>query len=84
MLKKNIIAKFSQALISIRKKFKLTQRQMSEVSKVKQPMLARFEKGINVPKINTAIKLLKPFGLALAIVKQDTQELVCVFSNEEE
>lgn len=74
--------KFYDALVSIRKKLGLTQRQMSEMVDIKQPMLARFESGENTPKISTASKILKPFGLSLAIVSDKTNEVVCKFENK--
>lgn len=74
--------KFYDALINIRKALGLTQRQMSEKTNIKQPMLARFESGENIPKISTASKILKPFGLSLAVVYDDTNEIVCKFESK--
>ena len=75
--------KFMGALINIRKALGLTQREMSDIVDVKQPMLARFESGENIPKISTASKLLKPFGLSLAIVSDETNEIICKFENSD-
>ena len=74
--------KFTGALIKIRKALGLTQRQMSDIVDVKQPMLARFESGQNTPKITTATKILKPFGFSLAIVSDKTKEIICKFENK--
>lgn len=70
--------RFHLALISIREKLGLTQRELSDKAKIKQPMLARIESGKNNPKINTAIKILKPLGFSLAIIN-DSNEIVHVF-----
>lgn len=75
--------KFYSALLKIRQSLGLTQRQMSEITNIKQPMLARLESGENNPKISTATKLLRPFGLSLAIVSDATDEIVYKFDNKD-
>lgn len=70
---------FYGVLIKIRQALGLTQRQMSEIVDMKQPMLARFETGENIPKLTTASKLLKPFGLSLAIVLDKTDKVIYKF-----
>lgn len=70
--------RFHLALISIREKLGLTQRELSDKAKIKQPMLARIESGKNNPKINTVLKILKPLGFSLAIIN-DSNEIVHVF-----
>lgn len=77
--KLNKRVEFYGVLIKIRKALGLTQRQMSEIADMKQPMLARFETGENVPKLTTASKLLKPFGLSLAIVSDKTDKVIHKF-----
>lgn len=77
--KLNKRVEFYGVLIKIRKALGLTQRQMSEIADIKQPMLARFETGENVPKLTTASKLLKPFGLSLAIVSDKTDKVIHKF-----
>ena len=72
---------FMGALSAIRKTLGLTQREMSDIVDVKQPMLARFESGENIPKISTASKLLKPFGLSLAVVSDKTNKIICKFDD---
>lgn len=69
-------------LAFIRKKFGITQREMSDITNIKQPMLARLETGENIPKVSTAAKLLKPFGLSLAIVADKTNEIIYKFSGK--
>ena len=45
-------------------------------------MLARLKSGENVPKLSTASKLLKPFGMSLAIVNDKTDEIICKFEDK--
>lgn len=71
--------KFHLALISLREKLGLTQRQMAEKTGMKQPMLARIESGKNSPKLKTVTKMLKPLGYSLAIVANDSKQIVHIF-----
>lgn len=60
-----------QATIEARKKNKLTQRELSKKSGVKQPVIARIEKCVNSPQTSTLIKLLYPMGYTLRVVPLD-------------
>lgn len=57
-----------EATIEARKKNKLTQRELSELSGVKQPVIARIEKCVNSPQTSTLIKLLYPMGYTIRVV----------------
>lgn len=57
-----------EATIEARKKSKLTQRELSEKSGIKQPVIARIEKYTNSPQTNTLIKLLYPMGYTIRVV----------------
>ena len=46
----------------------LTQKQLEAASGVKQPVIARLEKGTTDPQLSTLIKLLTPLGKTLAVV----------------
>lgn len=46
----------------------LTQKQLEEKSGVKQPIIARTEKGVSCPNIETLLKLLEPMGKKIVIV----------------
>ena len=60
--------------IRLRNKLNLTQKDVSELSGVKQPMIARIESGkVNV-RVDTLNKMLKPLGYKLAIVKEDYED----------
>ena len=45
-----------------------------ELSGVKQPVIARIEKGTSSPQIETVLKILAPLGKTLAIVPLDTDK----------
>ena len=55
-------------LIKARQEQGISQRRLEELSGVRQPVIARMEKGDSVPKIDTVIKLLAPLGKTLAVV----------------
>jgi len=57
-----------EATIEARKKNKLTQRELSKISGVQQPVIARIEKCVNSPQTSTLIKLLYPMGYTLRVV----------------
>lgn len=57
-----------EATIEARKKNKLTQRQLSKRTGIKQPVIARIEKSLHSPKTNTLIKLLYPMGYTIRVV----------------
>lgn len=57
-----------EATIQARKKNNLTQRDLSEISGIKQPVIARLEKSVNSPQTSTLIKLLYPMGYTLKVV----------------
>lgn len=55
-------------LIKARQEKGISQKKLEELSGVKQPIIARMEKGITNPQIDTIIKLLTPLGKTLAVV----------------
>lgn len=55
-------------VVKLRQKQGLTQKQLEELSGVKQPIIARMEAGTTVPQLSTIIKLLVPLGKTLAVV----------------
>ena len=46
----------------------LSQKKLEELSGVKQPVIARMEKGQTSPQLDTILKVLAPLGKTLAIV----------------
>ncbi len=64
-----------EATIEARKKNKLTQRELSKKTGIKQSAIARIEKCANSPQINTLMKLLYPMGYTLKVVPiEDTKK----------
>lgn len=55
-------------LIKARREKGLTQKQLEELSGVRQPVIARMERGITSPQLDTVLKILVPLGKTLAIV----------------
>lgn len=55
-------------VIEARKEKGLSQRDLAELSGVKQPAIARLESMQSTPKIDTLIRILNPLGYTLSIV----------------
>ncbi len=58
-------------LIRARQEKGISQKKLEELSGVKQPVIARMEKGSTNPQIDTLLKVLAPLGKTLAIVPLD-------------
>jgi predicted transcriptional regulator len=59
-------------LIKARQEQGLSQRKLEELSGVKQPIIARMERGVTSPQLDTILRILAPLGKTLAIVPLDT------------
>ena len=55
-------------LIKARQEKGISQKKLEELSGVKQPIIARMEKGNTSPQISTLLKILAPLGKTLAVV----------------
>jgi ribosome-binding protein aMBF1 (putative translation factor) len=55
-------------LITARQEQGISQKQLEAMSGVKQPVIARMEKGYTSPQLDTILKVLAPLGKTLAIV----------------
>ena len=55
-------------LIKARQEKGFSQKKLEELSGVKQPVIARMEKGQTSPQLDTILKVLAPLGKTLAIV----------------
>lgn len=55
-------------LIKARQEKGLSQKKLEELSGVRQPIIARMERGVTSPQIDTVLKVLLPLGKTLAIV----------------
>ncbi len=58
-------------LIKARQEKGISQKKLEELSGVKQPIIARMEKGSTSPQIGTVLKVLAPLGKTLAVVPLD-------------
>ena len=58
-------------LIKARNEKGISQKKLEELSGVKQPIIARMEKGRTSPQVSTLLKVLAPLGKTLAIVPLD-------------
>lgn len=57
-----------QTLIDVRQSKNLSQKDLAELCHVKQPFIAKMEKGVHSPQINSLLKLLIPLGYTLKIL----------------
>ena len=55
-------------LIKARQEMGISQKKLEELSGVKQPVIARMEKGSTSPQLDTILKVLAPLGKTLAVV----------------
>ena len=55
-------------LINARNEQGISQKKLEELSGVRQPIIARMERGHTSPQIDTVIKILAPLGKTLAVV----------------
>ncbi len=55
-------------IIKARKEKGISQKKLEELSGVKQPIIARMERGTTNPQLDTVVKLLTPLGMKLVIV----------------
>ena len=46
----------------------MSQRTLAEKTSIKQPVIARIERGTSTPKASTLLKLLQPLGYTLDVV----------------
>jgi len=55
-------------LIKARQERGITQQKLEQLSGVRQPIIARIERGTVVPQLNTLLKILTSLGKTLAVV----------------
>ena len=63
-----------EAVVEAREQSGLTQKQLSELCGIKQPVIARLESAVHSPQINSMIRILRPLGYTLAVVKEETMD----------
>ncbi|WP_037324912.1 helix-turn-helix domain-containing protein [Anaerovibrio sp. RM50] len=64
----NLRVELITAMIQARREKGLSQRDLEELSGIKQPQIARMEKGDSNPQLDTLLKVLAAMGKTLAIV----------------
>ena len=69
----NLRVALVEEIINSRHEHGMTQKQLEEISGVKQPIIARLEKGSTDPQLSTLLKVLAPLGKTLAIVPLDSK-----------
>lgn len=60
-------------LIQARREKGISQKKLEELSGVKQPVIARMERGAVSPQLNTVLKVLAPLGKTLAVVPLESK-----------
>ena len=60
-------------LIKARQEKGISQKKLEELSGVKQPVIARMEKGSTSPQLDTILKVLAPLGKTLAVVPLESK-----------
>lgn len=58
-------------IVRARHEHGMSQKELEALSGVKQPVIARMERGTTSPQIDTVLKVLAPLGKTLAIVPLD-------------
>ena len=53
----------------------ISQKKLEELSGVRQPIIARMEKGSTSPQLDTVLKVLAPLGKTLAVVPMEEVKL---------
>ncbi len=60
-------------LIKARNEKSISQKKLEELSGVKQPVIARMERGATSPQLDTVLKVLAALGKTLAVVPLETK-----------
>ncbi len=57
-----------RTMVAIREEQRLSQADLDDKCRVKQPVIARMEKAVHSPQINSMLRILVPLGYKLQIV----------------
>ena len=63
-----------RAVVEAREKCSLTQKQLAELSGVKQPLIARLEKAVHSPQVGSLLRILRPMGYNLKVVPIESSD----------
>lgn len=61
-------------IINSRNAIGISQKKLEQLSGVKQPVIARIEKGTTNPQLDTILKILIPLGKTLAVVPLEPEQ----------
>lgn len=61
-------------ILTTRRDLNMTQKNVEAACGVKQPVIARMERGLTDPQLTTVLKVLAPLGKTLAIVPMDKEQ----------
>ena len=64
-----------RAMVTIREEQGLSQAELASKCNVKQPLIARMEKAVHSPQIDSLLKILVPLGYKLQIVPMEKKAL---------
>lgn len=64
----HITASFIKEIIHTRHSKGLSQKNLQDISGVRQPVIARLETGETDPQLSTIIKVLHPLGMTISVV----------------
>lgn len=84
ILNNKLQARVMCALIDARRECNISQRDLEALSGVKRSTIARFETGATSPTVSTLIKILRPLGLTLDVVRIPQREPSAVQTVERE
>lgn len=62
-----------RAMVKIREEQGLSQAELAEICQLKQPAIARMERGVHSPQIGSLLRALAPLGYTLQIVAIEKQ-----------
>lgn len=57
-----------KTMVKIREEKELTQSELAKICGVKQPVIARLEKAVHSPQLDSLLRVLVPMGYSLQIV----------------
>ena len=72
IVESNLRVQLMAELIKARQEQGISQKKLEELSGVKQPVIARMEKGYTNPQIDTLLKVRAPLGKTIASVPLET------------
>lgn len=84
ILNNKLQARVMCALIDARHEQNISQRDLEAMSGVKRSTIARLETGMTSPTVSTLIKILRPLGLTLDVVRIPRREPSAVQTVERE